>query len=67
MYPTYLGEGDNFAGRGKLYRPRPRAILAEREVRSCVVMILKIARQDATQVMLVEDDDVIQALAAATR
>ena len=33
-------------------------------MRSGLVMVLKIPRQDAAQVMLVEDDDVIQAFAA---
>ena len=41
-----------------------RTILVEREMGSGPVMILKIARQDAAQVMLVEDDDVIQTFAA---
>ena len=43
---------------------RPRAILAQREMRSSVVMVLKIARQNAAQVAFVEDDDVIQAVSA---
>jgi hypothetical protein len=49
---------------GELYRARPWAILIERKMRPRVVMILKIARQDAAQVTLAEDDDVIQTFAA---
>ena len=48
----------------KLYATRPRAVLFEREMRSGVMMILKIARQYATQMTLVEDDNVIQAFTA---
>ena len=36
-----------FAGGGKLHATRPWAILVEREMRSGVMMILKIARQNA--------------------
>lgn len=43
---------------------RLRTILVEREMCPGPVMILKIPRQDAPQVTLVEDDDVIQAFAA---
>jgi hypothetical protein len=35
-----LGEGNDVAGRGKLYATGPRAVLAEREMRSGVVMQL---------------------------
>src|SRR5262245_38475187 len=59
-----LGEGHDFAGRGKLYATGPRAVLAEREMRSGVVMVLKVARQHAAQMALVEDDDVIQTFPA---
>ena len=38
--------------------------LSSDEMRSGPVMILKIPREDAPQVTLVEDDDVIQAFAA---
>ena len=38
--------------------------LAQREMRSGVMMILKIFRQDAAQVTLVEDDNVIQTFTA---
>jgi hypothetical protein len=57
-------EGSDIAGRGKLYGTRPWAVLAEREVRSGVMMILKIARQDAAQMTLVEDHNVIQTFSA---
>jgi hypothetical protein len=59
MQTANLGEGNNIACGGKLHATRPWAVLVEREMRSGVMMILKIARQDAAQVMLVEDDNVI--------
>jgi hypothetical protein len=61
---TNFREGNDIAGRGRLYGTRPRAVLAERKMRSDVMMVLKIARQNATQMALVEDDDVIQAFSA---
>jgi hypothetical protein len=59
MQAADLREGNNVARGGKLYATRPRAILVERKMRSGVMMILKIARQDAAQVTLAEDDNVI--------
>src|SRR6266540_571390 len=64
MQTAHFREGNNIAGGGKLCRARAWAILVEREMRSGVMMILKIARQDAAQVTLVEDDNVIQAFTA---
>src|SRR5712691_1521860 len=61
---AHLREGDDIACGRKLYATRPWAVLVEREMRSGVMMILKIARQDAAQVTLVEDDNVIQTFAA---
>ena len=46
MQTADLGEGNNVAGGGKLYATRPWAVLVEREMRSRVMMILKITRQD---------------------
>ena len=47
-----------------MYATRPWAVLVEREMRPGVMMILKIARQYAAQATLVEDDNVIQTIAA---
>jgi hypothetical protein len=44
MQTADLREGNNVAGGGKLYGARTWAILVEREMRSGVMMILKIAR-----------------------
>ena len=57
MQTANLREGNDIAGRGKVHATGPRAVLAEREMRSGVVMVLKIAGQDAAQVALVEDDE----------
>jgi len=64
MQTAHLRERDDLACRGRLYAARLRTILVEREMCSGPVLILKIARQDAPQVTLVEDDNVIQAFAS---
>src|SRR6266511_4201843 len=64
MQTADLREGNSVARGGKLHATRPWAVLVEREMRSGVMMILKIARQYAAQVTLVEDDNVIQAFTA---
>jgi hypothetical protein len=64
MQTANLRQRNDIAGRGRLYGTRLRAVFAERKMRSYVMMVLKIARQDAAQVMLVEDDDVIQTFPA---
>ena len=58
-----LWEGDNVAGRGRLYRTRLGAILAEREMSSALVVVFKVSRQHTAEVLLIEDDDVIEAFA----
>ena len=55
-----LWEGDNVAGRGRLYRTRLGAILAEREMCSALVVVLEVCRQNSAQMTLIEDDDVIE-------
>jgi hypothetical protein len=64
MQTSDFWEGNDLARRGKLYATRPRAVFMEREMRSGVMMILKIAREYAVQVTLAEDDNVIQTFAA---
>ena len=64
MQTADLREGNNVARGGKLHATRPWAVLVQREMRSGVVMILKIARQYAAEVTLVEDDNVIQTFTA---
>jgi hypothetical protein len=64
MQTTDLREGDNLAGGGWVYRAAFRTILIEREMRSRLVVIVKVRRQHAAQVTLIEDDDVIQTFAA---
>jgi hypothetical protein len=62
MQAADLREGNNVIPcGGSLYRTRPWTVLVERKMRSRLMMILKIARQDAAQVTLAEDDNVIQA------
>jgi len=55
MQAADLGKGNDIACGRKLYATGPRAVLVEREMRSGVMMILKIAGQHAAQVTLAED------------
>jgi hypothetical protein len=48
---------------GELDWPGVRRILVEREVRATLMIILEVAGQDATQVRVAEDENVIQTLA----
>ena len=61
---TDLGERDNLAGSGQVYGAALGTILVKREMRSHLVVIVKVRRQHAPQVTLIEDDDVIETLAA---
>ena len=40
------------------------AILVERKMRACSMVVVDVARQDAAQMARIEDDEVIQTLAA---
>ena len=64
MEATDLWERDDLAGLGWVYRAAVWTILVEREVGSRRVVVLKVRRQHASQVALIEDDDVIETLAA---
>src|SRR3979490_1779277 len=64
MEAADLRERDNLAGSGRVYRSALRTILGEREMRSRLVVIVKVRRQHAAQMMLIEDDDVIQTFTA---
>jgi hypothetical protein len=64
METADLWEGDDLAGGGWVDRPKLGAILGEREMRSRLVVIVKVRRQHAAQVTLIEDDDVIETFAA---
>jgi hypothetical protein len=64
MEAADLPEWDNLAGSGWVYRTALRTILGEREMRSRLVVIMKVRGQHAAQVTLIEDDDVIETFAA---
>src|SRR4051794_27820752 len=64
VHTANFREGNDIASRGRLHGKGSRAVLAERKMRSAVMMVLKIARKDAAQVVLAEDDDVIQTFSA---
>jgi hypothetical protein len=48
----------------RLYPPRDRSILVERQVSARPLVVFEIQLQDATQACFMQDDDVVQALAA---
>ena len=64
MEAADLWERDNLAGTEWVYWSALRTILGEREMRSRLVVIVKVRRQHAAQMMLIEDDDVIQTFTA---
>lgn len=64
MQTADLREGDDSACGGRLYGPRHRTILAKREMRAALVVVLEVCRQHSAQVTLIEDDDVIKTFAA---
>jgi hypothetical protein len=59
-----LWKGDNVACGWRLYGSRLGAILGEREMRAASVVIFKVRRQHTAQVTLIEDDDVMETVAA---
>src|SRR5438445_13671418 len=48
----------------RLYRPRDRSILVERQMSARPLVVFEIQLQDTTQPRFIQDDDVVQALAA---
>ena len=63
MQPADHRDGDDLPFVGGLTRAQLRSVLVEREVGSGAVVVLEVSLQDASQVLLSEDDDVVQALA----
>src|SRR5512143_3214874 len=64
MQSADLWESDNGTCRGWLYRSTLRTILGQGEMRSRLVVVLKVRRQHSAQVTLIEDDDVVETFAA---
>src|SRR5258708_364460 len=64
MQTADFRKGDDHARGRRTYRAGLRAILGERQMRSGAAIVLEIGRQDAAQVGFVENDDVIETLAA---
>jgi hypothetical protein len=64
MQATNLREGDNVSRGVWVYGARFRTILVKREMGSGLMMILKIRRQNPTQLALIEDNVVIETFAA---
>ena len=64
MQATDLGDGDHLSDLAWHDRTGVGAILVERQMRSSALVIVDLGGQDAAQMTLVEDDYVIQTLAA---
>ena len=58
-----FGKPHDLARRGRLDRPDVGGVLVEREVGTRLMVVSEISGQDATEVVLAEDEHVIQALA----
>jgi hypothetical protein len=58
-----FGKLHDVARHGELDRPEVGCVLVEREVGTRLMVISEIAGQNAVEVLLAEDDNVIQALA----
>jgi hypothetical protein len=63
MQAADLRDGDDSSDPGWLDRTRVRAILAEREMRPGLMVVINITGQNPAQMALVEDHDVIETLA----
>jgi hypothetical protein len=64
VHTTDLGDGHDFSDLGRLYRPLLRAILVQGKMRPGAMVIVEVRYEDAAQMALVEDDQVVQTLAA---
>ncbi len=59
MKSTDLWKGDDFTLAGWLSRARLRTIFPKRQIRSGLVVIIKVRGEDPMQMPLVQDDHVI--------
>ncbi len=64
MESTSIRKGDDLSELLSLHEPRLGRILPEREVGSRAVVVPGVVRKDPEQMALVENDDVVEALAA---
>ena len=64
MQAAHLRNGNDASQRRWLHGPRIRSVLAQRQVRSCSVIILEIGRQRPTERGFAEDDQMIEAFPA---
>ena len=64
VHTTDLGDGHDFSDLGRLYRPLLRAILVQGKMRPGAMVIVEVRYEDAAQMALVEDHDVVETLAA---
>ena len=64
MQATDLWDGDDLSESVWHDRARVRAILVERKMSARSMVVVDVRREDAAQMALVEDHDVIQTLAA---
>ena len=61
VQPADLRDGDDFSDLARLYRPLLRAILVQGKMRPGAVIVINVRRKHPAQMVLVEDDQVVQA------
>jgi hypothetical protein len=63
MQATYLRDGDHLSDSAWHDRARVRTVLVERKMSAGALVIVDVRGQDAAQMALVEDHDMVQTLA----
>jgi hypothetical protein len=63
MQTTDLRDGDYLSPFGRVDRARIRTVFSQGQMRPCSVVIVLVRREDAVQMALVEDDEVVETLA----
>src|SRR5919109_1770439 len=66
MQPTYFWDFPDQSKLWSLDRPRHRTTHIQRPVRAPVMIILRVPSQEPSQMSLVQDDDMVQAVTADT-
>ena len=64
MQPANRGQGHDTSRVDRRYGSRRRRILHERQVRTRPVVVVDVGAEEASQMWLVEHDDVVETLAA---
>jgi hypothetical protein len=63
LQTTDLRDGDHLFSGGRVDRARLRTVFSQGQMGPCSVVIVLVRREDAAQMALVEDDEVVETLA----